>query len=144
MNVSAKTLKQLEDALNRIISQCPSKKQAPVLSDLYLMVNTETGELCAYDDDDRELCRNVITGWKRTEDIMDEVQATLQEFLSNKRERIEAINLLRPFSFVLVDEDHEVVAELYLVDDDTVLIPGDLMEGLEEDLDAFLKQLMEE
>lgn len=144
MNVSVKTKKQLDDALNRIISQCPTAKQAPVLSDLYIMVNCETGELCAYDDDDRELCRNVVSEWKGKEDITDAVQTMLQEFLSEKRDRIDAINLLRPYSFVLVDEDHEAIAELYLVDDDTMLIPGELMEGLKEDLDAFLKQLMEE
>lgn len=146
MNVTPKTLKQLDDALNRVIGQCPAKHQQPVLSDVYFMFRSESGELCAYDDDDHELCRQVVTEWRRREaaDITAEVQAALQEFLAERHERLETLNLLRPFSFVLVDEDRETLAELYLVDDDTVLIPGQLMDGLEEDLDAFLKQLMEE
>lgn len=145
MKVSAKTKKQLDDALNRVIAQCPTGKQTAVLSDLYVMVNHETGELCVFDDDDRELCRNVVSEWKRTDadDVEREAKHVLQEFLGENRERIEAINFLRPFSFVMVDEGHEHLADLYLVDDDTVLIPGELMEGLEEDLDAFLKELME-
>lgn len=142
MNISAKTKKQLEEALNRAISQCPSDKQAPVLSDLYIMLRQPSAELCFYDDDDRELCRNVISEWKHADD--EEVVSALQEFLAEKRERIDAINLLRPYSFVLIDENHETLSELYLVDDDTMLIPGELMEGLEEDLDKFLKELMEE
>lgn len=149
MNVSAKTKKQLEEALNRVIAQCPSAKQAPVLSDLYIMVRQPSGELCVYDDDDRELCRNVVTEWKGADSRngaidSDELAAVLQDFLAEKRERIDSINLLRPYSFVLVDENHEALAELYLVDDDTLLIPGELMEGLEDDLNAFLKNLMEE
>lgn len=142
MNVSANSKKQLEEALNQVISQCPSAKHAPVLSDLYIMLRQPSGELCIYDDDDRELCRNVISEWKNAD--IDEVAAALQDFLAEKRERIDAINLLRPYSFVLVDENHEALNELYLVDDDTLLIPGELMEGLSEDLNKFLKDLMAE
>lgn len=146
MNVSAKTKKQLEDALNRVIEQCPSAQQTPLLSDIYFMFCPASGELCAFDDDDRELCRQVVSDWKAlvAENAEEHVVNTLQEFLGEKRERIEALNLLRPFSFVLIDEDHETIADLYLVDDDTMLIPGELMEGLEEELDAFLTQLMKE
>ena len=32
---------------------------------------------------------------------------------------MDGLPLLKPYSFVLVDEDHEAVAELLLVDDDT-------------------------
>lgn len=146
MKVSAKTQKQLDDALNRVIAQCPSMKQAAVLSDVYFTVNATTGELIAHDDDDHELCRQVVSEWKTPDGELDmqRVQAELQECISNKHERIEEINFLRPFSFVLVDDERETIADLYLVDDDTMLIPGELMEGLEDDLNAFLKELMEE
>ena len=35
-------------------------------------------------------------------------------------------------------------SELYLVDDETVIIDPDLMEGLGEDLDAFLEKLLKD
>lgn len=146
MNLSAKTKKQLEEALDQVVSQCPSGKQPPVLSDLYIMVSGKTGELSVYDDDDRELCRQVVSEWEGLDEaeLSERVQTVLQDFLAAKREQLEAINLLRPFSFVLIDDDHEPVAELFLVDDDTVLIPRELMAGLQDDLDCFLKQLMED
>lgn len=146
MNVSAKTLKQLESALESIVAKCPTMKQQAVLSDIYMMVTPATGELYVFDDDDRELCRIVVEEWKRdnVEETLRRAQKVLQELLKTHHERLETINMLRPFSFVLVDEAHETLAELYLVDDDTILIPGELMEGLDDDLDAFLKQLMEE
>lgn len=142
MNVSAKTKTQLEEMLHQLISRCPSMQQTPEFSDLYIMVRQPSGELCVYDDDERELCRHVISEW-RDADIED-VAAALQDFLAEQRQSIDAINLLRPYSFVLIDESHEVLHELYLVDDDTFLIPGELMEGLTEDLNSFLKELMNE
>ena len=36
------------------------------------------------------------------------------------------------------------IAELYLADDDTVIIDGDLMPGLDKDFDDFLSKLMQE
>ena len=36
----------------------------------------------------------------------------------------------------------ENIAELYVVDDDTVIIDPDLMEGLDKDLDEFLEKLL--
>ncbi len=51
---------------------------------------------------------------------------------------------MKPYSFVLVDEDRETVAELLLVDDeDTLLLNDELLKGLDEELDAFLKDLLE-
>ena len=57
---------------------------------------------------------------------------------------IEQMSILKPFSFVLENDDKESVEELYLVDDETVIIDPDLMEGLDEDLDAFLEKLLKE
>ena len=51
---------------------------------------------------------------------------------------------MKPYSFVLQNEDKEDLAELYLADDDTVILGGDLMEGLEKDLDDFLNHLLDE
>ena len=40
------------------------------------------------------------------------------------------------------NDDKENVAELYVVDDETIIIGGDLMEGLDDDLDKFLNDLL--
>jgi hypothetical protein len=50
---------------------------------------------------------------------------------------------MKPYSFVLVDEDKETIAELLLLDDDTLLVNEELLKGLDEELDAFLKDLLE-
>ena len=54
------------------------------------------------------------------------------------------MSILQPYSFVLEDEDKEPVEELYLVDNDTVIIDSDMMQDLDKDLDAFLEKLLKE
>ena len=53
------------------------------------------------------------------------------------------VTILKPYSFVLVDEDKETVTELLLVDDDTMLVNDELLKGLDKELDDFLKELLE-
>lgn len=145
MNVSTKTISQLEAIFNRMLAHCPSQKHEAVLSDLYFKADAESGELIVTDDDDRELARGVVSAWRRADDdFLAVVERDLREAIGRHREALEAVNFLRPYSLVLVDDDHETLAELYIVDDDTMLLDGELMAGLDEDLDAFFKQLMED
>ena len=55
---------------------------------------------------------------------------------------VDSMSLMRPYSFVLVDEDGETLRDLYLVDDDTLILNHTLLEGLDEELDQFLRDLM--
>jgi hypothetical protein len=54
------------------------------------------------------------------------------------------MSILKPFSLVLEDDDKETIAELYVVDDDTVIIDEELMAGLDKDLDDFFAKLISE
>jgi hypothetical protein len=42
----------------------------------------------------------------------------------------------------LEDDDRESVAELYVADDDTVIIDSELMKDLDKDLDEFFENLL--
>ena len=55
---------------------------------------------------------------------------------------IEEMSILKPFSFVLENEEREHIAELMVVDGDTVIIGGDIMSGLDEELNDFLAHLL--
>lgn len=52
--------------------------------------------------------------------------------------------MLKPYSFVLEDDESEDIAELYIADDDTVIVDTELMPHLSEDLDEFFENLMKE
>ena len=47
-------------------------------------------------------------------------------------------------SIVLENDEGENIAELFLADDDTIIIGGDLMDGLDQDLNAFLNKILDE
>ena len=47
-----------------------------------------------------------------------------------------------PYSFVLVDEERETITDLLLVDDDTLLMKKGLMTGLDEELNRFIEELL--
>ena len=55
---------------------------------------------------------------------------------------LENLSILKPYAFVLEDDDREAVAELYVVDDDTVIIDTELMKDLDKDLDDFFENLL--
>ena len=61
-----------------------------------------------------------------------------------QKDKIEQMSILKPFSFVLEDDDKESIEELYLVDDDTAILHEDLMVDLDKDLNDFLDKLLKD
>ena len=146
MKVTEQTIQQVERAIGKVADTFPSSIEATILTDIHLRVNQETGELTAFDDDDRAITRSVIEQWinNMDDDFFDDVAKVIRKCIENKKEAVEKMSLLQPYAFVLEDEDKEPMAELYLVDNDTVIIDPDMMQDLNEDLDAFLEKLLKE
>ncbi len=119
-----------------------------VLTDFYLHVNGDAGELEILDDDDRVLAQLSVPEWTGlpAKEPERECKRELGRILRRIREQgvLENLCILRPYSFVLVDDRRETLAELMLVDDDTLAFDGDLLTGLDEELDRFLEDLMKE
>lgn len=143
MAATEQTYQQIERALRKAASKFPTGAECPPLTDIYLQVLQESGELRIYDDDDNELTRCVVEEWlgNTDENFYDDVQPILTEAIKRVKEVSENIAILKPYSFVLIGEDRETIADLYLVDDDTIVISGDLMDGLGKDLDSFWDEL---
>ena len=78
------------------------------------------------------------------EDFYDSVERILNNTMNASAKLIENLGILKPYSFVLENDDKENIAELFIADDDTVIIGKDLMEGLDKDLDSFLNELLKE
>lgn len=146
MTANEQTFQQIERALRKAASKFLPLTDCLPLTDIYLQVKQESGELLVFDDDDHELTRCVVEEWigNSDEHFYDEVQPILITALTRLKEVTEHVAVLKPYSYVLMGEDHETIADLYLVDDDTLLVSGDLMQGLEEDLEHFWQQLCAE
>jgi len=146
MNVSDQTLHQIERALRKTTEKCGSDSGEPRLTDLYILVKQDSGEIRVLDDDDNEITRCVVEEWigNSSEDFYTAIQPVLQAALKRCSPLLEEMSVLRPCSFVLLDDEQQTVAELFLIDDDTMILGQDLMVGLSDDLDAFWQKLSAE
>ncbi len=145
MEKKEQTIQQIERFLKKVAQKFPSSEEdASVMTDIHVRVSQDSGELLAFDDDDQEITRCVVEQWidNKEEDFYEEVAKMLRETLRANAQVTDNLGILKPYSFVLEDDDKENLGELYLADDDTVIVGGDLMESLDNDLDAFLEELL--
>lgn len=148
MKMSEQSRASIVSALKTALCRYASEGDETVVTDIHLQPNSESGELIIFDDDDQELSRTIINEWVEYEsdDFYTVVEPILRAEVEAMKEsgKLEKLCLMKPYSFVLVDEDKETVAELLLVDEDeTLLLNDELLKGLDEELDAFLKDLLE-
>ena len=143
MTASEQTYQQIERALRKATSKFLPDAECLPLTDLQLQVKQESGELLVFDDDDNELTRCVIEDWlgNQEEHFYENIQPILTDAIKRIKDVTEEVAVLKPYSYVLMGEDHETITDLYLVDDDTIVISGDLMQGLDSDLEKFWEEL---
>ncbi len=144
MKATAQTLQQIERALGKLAAKYPADTENSVFTDLHLQVKPDSGELLIYNDEDEELTRCVVEQWigNTDETFYADVVPVLRQCLNAKKCMIDGLPILKPYAFVLVDEERETISDLYLVDDDTQILAGELLKGLDRELDDFLKQLL--
>ena len=145
MKANEQTQQQIERFINKIAQKFPKQgEEALLLTDIHIRVTQDSGEMLAFDDDDQEITRCVVEQWieNKDENFYDQVLLILRNQLKRHRNTVDNLGILKPFSIVLENDDKENIGELYLADDDTIIVSGDLMEGLDKELDDFFKDLM--
>lgn len=138
------TTQQIERFLKKIAQKFPPCEDSSIVTDIHVRVSQGSGEMLAFDDDDNEVTRCVVEQWinNNDEDFYNGVEQTLISTFSALSTIADSLGILKPYSFVLENDDKDTVAELYIADDDTVIIGKDLMEGLDSDLNLFLEKLL--
>ena len=144
MKVAEQTQQQIERFLKKIAQKftaCDCN-----LTDLHLRASQDSGDLMAFDDNDNEITRCVIEEWidNKSDNFYPEIALVLRSEMNRVKDIIENLSIMKPYSFVLEDDDKNCITELYLVDDDLGIIGGDLMQGLDKDLDSFLQNILKE
>ena len=120
MKLSQSTLSLIEETIKKAIAKFACGCEQTIVTDIHLQPVQSSGDLLIFDDDDNELAHATVEEWMTYEGT-----------------------IMKPYSFVLVDEEKETIAELLLMDDDTLLVNDELLKGLDEELDDFLKKLLE-
>ena len=144
MKTTEQTQLQLERAIRKLAEKFPAEEDASVLTDIHIRVGQETGEVTVLDDDDHELTRCVVEEWidNKDDNFYEAIIPELRRCLQTSASLADNLSLLRPYAYVLEDDDKETIAELYVVDGDTAIFDPELMKGLDEELDVFLEKLL--
>lgn len=147
MRLSESSFQGIKALIVDALKEFQRPQEQAVVTDIHIMPIRETGEVTV-SDDDRDLATTQLSDLAEIpEDIFYEVmEKALRRILQiiDSEQPLENLAIWKPFSFVLVDDDRETVAELMLFDEDNTLLTQGIMQGLDEELDSFLKDLLAE
>ena len=138
----------IEKAFVETIDQLTKEESANLVSDFYVQVDAETGELQIYDDAERLMNKVVIFDWVNSPEEEDafnkKVAAAIKAVLTilSTKNAFDSTRLVKPFSVSLTDEDFVVIEELLFIDDDMLLLDDPLLKDLDTDLANFLANLL--
>lgn len=147
MKLSQQSQSLIESTIRKAIGKYPCGCEQTIVTDIHLQPINGSGELFIFDDNDEELSCAVIEEWLTYDesDFYKDTERILHSILNRMKESgsFDTLPIIQPYSFVLVDEDKETITDLLLMDDDTLLVNDELLKGLDEELDNFLKELLE-
>jgi hypothetical protein len=140
----------MDDAIRKALAQLRISDSRAAIVDLYIQPNPEAGEFAILDDEDHLLIKVPVSEWQEKYDTID-VDAELQNAEKMLRTIVEKVkeegafdtlNILKPFSVLLVDDEMETIAELLLIDDEQFMLDDTFLKNLDQDLDDFFQELM--
>lgn len=144
MPLSTQTQESLKAAIKEMAKSFVTAEETTV-TDFHIYVNGDTGTLTIYNDDDTPLARVHIKEWENSHDEKLFEKVLRGELAKMQEEGIfENLNIVKPYSFVLVDEEKEAIVDLLYIDDDTLILSEDLLKGFDEEMNEFLKHLLED
>jgi len=148
MNLSESSLESIQHCLRKAIFHYATGEEPTIVTDIHIQPKQDSGELLIFNDDDDELAHILVEEWvDNTDDsFYSEVEELLRSCLVELREEglFDTLSLMKPYSFVMVDDEKETLSELLLIDDDTLVLGDELLKGLDNDLNDFFEKLMKE
>ena len=118
------------------------------LTDIFVLVDEESGELSVYDDEENNVARGIIQSWEDPEGNKNiHYASALREVVMKMDDEgcFSSLDVYTPFSINLADEDFIVKEELLLIEDDSVIrIENDFMDRMDREFDEFLDKLLNE
>ena len=147
MSLSKQSTSNLREAIVQMTKRFTTTEET-IVTDFHFQLNTESGNLSIFDDDDNTLATAHIAEWEKfhQEDCYEVIENELRKLLNEiqKEGILDNMNVPKPYSCLLVDDDKETIVDLLYVDDETYIITNDLLEGFDKEMDEFLRHLLEE
>lgn len=143
-------LHTMDYAIRKSIEKLKTRDSSAAIVDLYIQPNPDSGDVTIFDDEDAVLAKVQVPEWEEqaegidTESVLSACGELLRALMIKLQEEglFETINILKPFSILMVDEEMEVLSELLTIDEEALMLNDDFLKHMDEELDVFYKQLM--
>ena len=146
MKATEQTLQHIERTIRKTADKFPADPETSIMTDIHVRVIQDTGELITFDDNEEEITRGLVEQWidNTDDDFYTAIPPIIRKCIERQKALVNNMGIMKPFTFVLENDEKEPVEELYIVDDDLVIIDDDMMKDLGKDLDEFLDQLLKD
>ncbi len=140
----------LEKLVRESLQLLRTQYAAQLLSDLYWQVDLSTGTFAVIDDNQHQILKNSVKEWVADDDeknvSLRQVEHILRDIIHKLKDEdfTQGLNIQMPFSVLMVDEEMEILCELFFLDEDTVPLDENIMQRIDNELDDFIKQLMKD
>ncbi len=139
----------IKDTFKQAIDSLAKDYQGSSLTDIFITVDKESGEVAFYDDEENKIAEIVIFNWvDKVDELSDKkvisVLREVTEQLDNE-DVFSSLDLFKQFSVNYADDNLIVKEELLLISEDSIVkIDNDLMEKFDREFDEFLERLLKD
>ncbi|MBD8389415.1 hypothetical protein [Dysgonomonas sp. BGC7] len=139
----------IKDTFLQAIDTLAKDYKGSSLTDIFITVDKESGEVAFYDDEENKISEVVIFNWidkvdeLNDEDIISSLRSITEEL--DNEDKFSSLDIYKPFSVNYSDDSFIVIEELLLINEDSIMkIDNDLMEKFDREFDEFLDRLLKE
>lgn len=139
----------IKSAFQEAINSLSEDYKGSSLTDIFITVDKESGEVAFYDDEENKVAEIVVFDWVNKVDKLHD--KTVIAILRDVTEQLDneglfsSLDLFKPFSVNYADDNFDVIEELLLISEEsTIKIDNDLMEKFDREFDEFLDKLLKE
>lgn len=148
MSISNASTVNLRTAIEQAVHHFAQEDDFMVVTDFHLHLDSDAGEVTIADDTDQVIASAAVEEWVDLDgdEELVSMAGVLKSIISEMANEgvFEQVNVSKPFSFVLEDDNRESIEELYYVDEDIIVLSDDLLKDMDKDLDDFFEKLMKE
>jgi len=149
MNANRDSRVLVKDTFVKAIDTLATDYKGSSLTDIFITVDKESGEVAIYDDEENRIAEIVVFDWvDKVDELSDEkVISVLREVTEelDDENKFDSLELFKPFSVNYADDSFAVIEELLLINDDSIVnMDNDLLEKFDREFDEFLEKLLKE
>lgn len=122
--------------------------QGTSLSNIYILLDRESGELGFYDSEENKVADIVVFDWVDNNDLQDEEVVSVLNNVTQQLQdenQFSPLELYVPYTISYVDDSFSAIEDICTIKDDSdIVFENDLMEKFDREFDEFLDKLLKD